>query len=108
MSFKELSPETLAALEETATAFGATSMHVIGVRVCDRCHRENEEAFPYGHLEYRHLCNDCADEVCDFGEPPGEIEIVAICECNDGYSEPDKDCPDCGGLGFITRPPDAE
>lgn len=53
-----------------ADLHGATgergSLHIIGVRICDHCRNEDEEAFPYGVTDaqgryWQDLCNDCFD-----------------------------------------------
>lgn len=81
------SPETMRALAEIAkvvidrhaptTAGVPASIRIPGVRVCDHCRNEDEEAFPYSVFDAKgdfwdDLCNDCFDAlgcVCEEGEP---------------------------------------
>lgn len=81
--FKPLTPETVKVLNEAIQAAAqaqgvtldpATPIHVVGVRICDHCLDDDEEAFPY-YVEdrdgnfWQHLCNDCFDELgCAYPE----------------------------------------
>jgi hypothetical protein len=58
--------ETRGALVDAAKSLGATSIHIVPVRVCDHCGDDSREAFPqnaedYNGVLYQHLCNECYD-----------------------------------------------
>lgn len=67
------SPEAIPVIEQAANEIAAQMglppgklIRVVGVRVCDHCQDEDEEAFPYyvtdrAGREWAHLCNDCFD-----------------------------------------------
>jgi len=78
---KQPSIEVIRAAHAVAEALGASpaDVHISMPIICDHCHREDEEAFPYDVYDSdgRHwddLCNDCFEELgCEI--EPGEWDI---------------------------------
>lgn len=66
--------EALVSLAEALSGQPVKSIHVNRQRVCDNCHDEDDEAFPY-HVNsadgrfWKDLCNGCFDKLeCSYSE----------------------------------------
>ena len=69
MAYKEISQETLQTLSKIFEGLGippGSPFHIQQQRICDHCHDQIKEAFPYYAIDsdgrvWEHLCNDCFD-----------------------------------------------
>lgn len=77
------SDKTLQLFTQLAQAVGSDSFHVAPVYVCDHCHDDDKEAFPYGvdDANGRHwdvLCNECFDALGCVYDEANEDELWHI------------------------------